>query len=230
LRACQTICRSARRDHRGGELSREVWRAWSAGTINDAEAQAAAERIHARRLGGLLARSAFPKHRLQRSPDRWASIQRRRRLAASGPLPPQLALHFTTGELAVLRIVGDEVREHGACSLHIDAIAARAGVCRTTAQNAVREARALGLVTVEERRRRGMPSLTNIIRVIRSEWRVWLRLGSKRGVGFKTLNSTVSRFSEKGKQRGQSSEPRGSCVHPVTSRSSSRPPSQENRR
>jgi hypothetical protein len=48
--------------------------------------------------------------------------------------------HFTTGELAVLRIVGDEVRQHGACALYIDAIAARAGVCRTTAQNAIREA------------------------------------------------------------------------------------------
>jgi hypothetical protein len=65
----------------------------------------------------------------------------------------------------VLRIVGDEVRQHGAYALYIDAIAARAGVCRTTAQNAIREARALGFVTVEERRRRGQPSLTNIIRV-----------------------------------------------------------------
>jgi len=36
-------------------------------------------------------------------------------LAASGPLPPQLASHFTTGELTVLRIVGDEVKAHGVC-------------------------------------------------------------------------------------------------------------------
>jgi hypothetical protein len=48
--------------------------------------------------------------------------------------------------LAVLRIVGDEVQAHGLCGLHIDAIAARAGVGRTTVQNALREARDLGLV------------------------------------------------------------------------------------
>ena len=50
---------------------------------------------------------------LQRSPDRQRSIERRRRLAASEPLLPQLASRFTTGELAVLRIVGDEVKAHG---------------------------------------------------------------------------------------------------------------------
>jgi hypothetical protein len=37
-------------------------------------------------------------------------------------------------------IVGDECRGHGCCTLHIDAIAARAGVHRTTVQNALREA------------------------------------------------------------------------------------------
>jgi hypothetical protein len=154
----------------------------------------------------LLARSAFPKRRTQRSPNKQRNIERRRRLAASGPLPPQLAAHFTTGEFAVLRIVGDEVRQHGACALYIDAIAARAGVCRTTAQNAIREVRALGLVTVEERRRRGQPSLTNIVRVISSAWLAWLRIGPK-GPGFKLLNSTVSRSSEQAQHRG-SREPR----------------------
>ena len=39
-----------------------------------------------------------------------------------------------TGELAVLCIIGDECRTHGTCCLHIDAMAARAGVCRSTAQ------------------------------------------------------------------------------------------------
>jgi hypothetical protein len=53
----------------------------------------------------------------------------------------------------MLRIIGDEVLARG-CDLHIDAIAARAGVCRTTTQNALRMARQLGL-TLQERRRRG---------------------------------------------------------------------------
>jgi hypothetical protein len=39
----------------------------------------------------------------------------------------------------VMRIVGDECRAKGFCDLHIDAIAARAGVHRTTVQNALRE-------------------------------------------------------------------------------------------
>jgi hypothetical protein len=204
------------------ELGREVWAAWSAGTLSDAEAQEAAERIQARRRVAPVPtapperRSVFPKHRTQRSPDRQRSIERRRRLAASGPMPPQLAAYFTTGELAVLRIVGDECRAHGLCSLHIDAIAARAGVCRTTAQNAMREARALGLVTVEERRRRGQPSRTNLVRVISGEWRTWLRLGA--GVGFKRLNSTDNRYSEE--EQGRVGQRKRGEASPAPARSS----------
>jgi hypothetical protein len=46
-----------------------------------------------------------------------------------------------------MRIVGDEVKRHGACSLYIDAIAAMAGMHRTTVQNALKQARRLGLIT-----------------------------------------------------------------------------------
>ena len=46
-------------------------------------------------------------------------------------------------------------------------IAALAGVSRSTTQNALRAARRLGLIEVKERRRRGLPSLTNVIKVIR---------------------------------------------------------------
>jgi hypothetical protein len=84
--------------------------------------------------------------------------------------------------------VGDEVLARGFCDLHIDAIAARAGVCRTTTQNALRMARMLGMITVQERRRRGQKSLTNIIRIVSAEWQSWLR----RGRGFKNSNTTVN--------------------------------------
>ena len=47
-------------------------------------------------------------------------------LAASGPMPPALAAHFTVGQLAVLRIVGDEVRANGSCALTLAEIGARA--------------------------------------------------------------------------------------------------------
>jgi hypothetical protein len=93
-----------------------------------------------------------------------------------------------------MRIIGDECRAHGCCALHIDAIAARAGVHRTTVQNALREAQSRGqvpgspIISVQERRRRGQRSLTNIIRIVSREWRDWLHKGPSRstmGVGSK---------------------------------------------
>jgi hypothetical protein len=95
-------------------------------------------------------------------------------------MPPTLACKFTTSELAVLRIVGDAVREGGCCTLCIDAIAARAGVCRRTAQNAIRTAAGLGLLTVQERRMQGQKNLPNVLRVVSREWAAWLRIGCKK--------------------------------------------------
>ena len=178
-------------------LNAEVWAAWRAELIDDATAQAAAEAIQARRKGqgspnapmakGRNAPSTTqPRPRRQQSPDRRASIERQRRLVASGPLPPAMAARFTWGEQAVMRIVGDECRQYGTCTLHVDAIAARAGVHRTTVQNALREAQGRGavpgapLVHVQERRRKGQRSLTNIVRVVSVEWLTWLRRGPRR--------------------------------------------------
>jgi len=95
-------------------------------------------------------------------------------------MPPALAARFTQAEMAAFRIVSDEVRHHGVCGLHIDAIAARAGTCRTTVKNALREARRLNLVTVQERRRRGQKSLTNLVRIVSPEWMAWIRIGGKK--------------------------------------------------
>ena len=203
------------------DLGREVWAAWRAGAIDDGTAQAAAEAIQARRrveakptgaaraLRAPFLGEAKPRPRRQQSPDRRASIERRRRLVASGPLPPAMAARFTWGEQAVMRIVGDECRQHGCCALHIDAIAARAGVHRTTVQNALREAQGRGpipgqpIVTVQERRRRGQRSLTNIIRIVSTEWTDWLRkgrrpLGSNCTMTVKNLSSTDTSKKESG--------------------------------
>jgi hypothetical protein len=139
--------------------------------------------------------------RPQRSPDRQASIERRRHLAASGPMPPALAAKFTQAEMAAFRIVSDEVRHHGICALHIDAIAARAGTCRTTVKNALREARRLNLVAVQERRRRGQRSLTNIIS---REWRDWLAKGG--GVRKSTTTDVSSEPQTKNRGLGGSWE------------------------
>ena len=205
-------------------LAQEVWAAHGAGLIDDGSATSALEAIQARRkakpdgVGAPLqangraldgAPTPKPRPRRQQSPDRRASIERRRRLVASGPLPPAMAARFTWGEQAVMRIVGDECRQHGCCALHIDAIAARAGVHRTTVQNALREAQGRGpipgqpIVTVQERRRRGQRSLTNIIRIVSTEWTDWLRkgrrpLGSNCTMTVKNLSSTDTSKKESG--------------------------------
>jgi hypothetical protein len=116
--------------------------------------------------------SIFRPRRLQRPPQRSKAIERRRTLAASGPLPPRLAGKFTTGAMAVLKVVADATRGNGAqCIKSVAEIAARAGVCHRLAQYAERE----GLLTVQERPQRGQPNLVNIVRIICADWLTWLR-------------------------------------------------------
>ena len=170
-------------------LSRSIWQTIGAGTVADDDAQVLAERLHARRsvlrgeikpVGIPAGRpSIFPPKRLQWAAKRPVAIARRRHLAASGPMPPALACKFTVSELAVLRIVGDEVRQHGHCDRCVDEIAARAGVCRSMVKNTIRTAARLGLLTVEERRREGRRNLPNVVRIVSKEWTSWLARGGR---------------------------------------------------
>src|SRR5215207_8048737 len=202
-------------------LSKAIWQGLTAGAVGDDDAQALAERLHARRslIRGEIKPvsipvgrpSIFPPRRPQKAPKRPVAIARRRHLAASGPMPPALACKFTVGELAVLRIVGDEVRRHGYCDRSIGELAARAGCGRTTAQNAIREAARLGLVTVQERRREGRKNDTNVIRIISKEWTMWLARGGRANgpkaqppIGFKKANPTDKAYKN---QRSRMSEP-----------------------
>ncbi|WP_238296571.1 hypothetical protein [Methylobacterium soli] len=196
------------------ELSRQVWQAHASGAVDDAAAQSLAERLHERR-GSIRAGivpvgvpagsvSLFPPRRRPVSPDRIASRDRRRLLACSGPMPPALASRFTTGELAVLRIVADEVSEKGVCGLCIDAIAARAGVCRRLAQNAIRLAEGDGLLTIQERRHQGRRSDPNLLRIISREWQAWMRRARRnqpKGGGCKSLHPTDKRVLTPGMNR-----------------------------
>jgi hypothetical protein len=184
------------------DLSRAIWQGWGANAVTDDQAQELASLIHARKqvmrgevkpVGIPPGRpSIFPPRRVQRAPIRSVAIARRRHLAASGPLPPSLACKFTVGELAALRIVTDEVREKGHCDRTLGEIAARAGIGRTTAQNALRVAATLGLLTVQERRREGQKNLPNVVRIVSREWQLWIKRGGQRngpqgskGIGFK---------------------------------------------
>src|SRR4029453_12586990 len=131
-------------------LSSLLWKAYAAGQVTEAEASALSQAIELKRA---LPPAQKPVQRhfgsRPRSP---ASMERRRRWAASGALPPALASRFTTAENAVLAVIAAEHVKHGRCTLTIDHIAALAGVGRTTVKNALREAQRQGLPRIEERR------------------------------------------------------------------------------
>jgi hypothetical protein len=123
--------------------------------------------------------SFFPKRKPQaKSPDLRVSYERRAELASLRPLPSKLERKFTMGARAVLKIVADEVRAKGLCMLYLGEIAARAGVCITTARNTIRDASFMGLVTIQERKQYKQPNKSNIIRIISAEWRDWIKSGN----------------------------------------------------
>jgi hypothetical protein len=198
-------------------LARLLWQGHAAGAVADDEAQRLAELLHAKKAVVRAAHepvglpqgrpSIFPPRRPQRAPRRPEAIARRRRLASSGPLPPALACRFTVGQLATLRIIGDEVRHHGRCDRTLAEIAARAGVCRSIVQAAVREAARLGLVTVEERRRQGQVNLPNVVRILSREWTAWLTRGPKGAatIGFKKSDPTDTRQGKRLSEVGSAS-------------------------
>ena len=154
-----------------------------------------------------------------------ASMERRRRWAASGRLPPGLAARFTLAEQAVLALVAAEVVRRKDCRLSVPNLAAVTGVAETTVRNAIREARKLGLLTVEERQITGFRNDTNIVRIISPEWTAWLRLArtrhplskfgssasaaSAQGVGCKSANRTPTEVLDLGKSR--KTEPKKGC-------------------
>lgn len=178
-------------------LARAVWKAVGADQLTWDKAGTLSEAIEARRADRRTApltgahRSAqakpwspsiFPPRREQparRHPER---IERRETLAFSGVLPPALLSGWTMARMAILRIVGDEVRDQGACELTLAEIAARAGTCRTMARMTLRQAAERGLVLIEERRRPGMKNLPNRVRIISAEWRTWLKRGLQNAV------------------------------------------------
>jgi hypothetical protein len=159
------------------------WRAYANGELTDDEAQSLAELARDRQ------RPPPPKplpprqaRRAPRSPDRQRSLERRRRLSAAGMMPPGLAAQFTVGERAALYVIAQEVKRRGQCDLYIDQIAAFAGVCRTTARNALRIAKRLGLIQIDERRLSRRYNDANRVTIVSREWCAWLAHGQKQSV------------------------------------------------
>src|SRR3954464_6644855 len=177
------------------KVSALLWRAYAAGHVTEAEASALSEAIEARRALPAISKPA--QRRLGSRPRTPASLERRRRWASSGAMPPAIASRFTLAEQAVLGVVAAEVVKHGACTLPISNVAALAGVSETTVRNAIREARQLGLVHVEERRVSAWRNLPNRLTITSREWCSWLAMRRK-GVG---ANSYIPRIQESKKGR-----------------------------
>jgi hypothetical protein len=120
---------------------------------------------------------------------------RKRMLGGSSALPDTLRHHFTEGERAVLCVVAGEIKRHGICDLTIDEIGDRAGVARTTVQNAMHEGRRLCLLKITERSVRGCKSKTNLVEIISHEWMVWIKRApsAARRIGSTFKNASSSK-------------------------------------
>ncbi|MCJ2109976.1 helix-turn-helix domain-containing protein [Methylobacterium sp. E-025] len=174
-----------------------MWKAFGAGHLSEAEAEALSSLIEARQVSSGSGKNlpagqgmaispipsagltGVPRSRTGSRPRTDASMARRRRWAASGRLPPAIAARFTLAEQAVLSLVAAETVRRNDCRLAVGHLAAIVGVAETTVRNAIREARKLGIVTVEERRVTGFRNDTNVVRIVSAEWTAWLRLARK---------------------------------------------------
>src|SRR4051794_30595434 len=117
------------------KVSALLWRAYAAGQVSEDQASELSEVIEARRALPAVQKTA--RRRPGSRPRSGASMERRRRWAASGALPPALAARFTLAETAVLAVVGAEHRRRGDCRLTNKEIADVAGVSITTVKNAL---------------------------------------------------------------------------------------------
>ena len=158
------------------KVSALLWKAYAAGSVSESDAADLSTLIEARKTAGVRQGDA-PRRLVGSRPRSPGHMERRRRWAASGCLPPALAARFTLAEQAALAVMAAEHRRRGDCRLTNKEIADVAGVSLTTVKNALRAARALGLISVEERRLSAFRNAPNIVRIVSPEWRAWLRLG-----------------------------------------------------
>src|SRR6185503_21032381 len=98
------------------KVSALLWKAYAAGQVTEADASALSETIELKRA---LPPAPKPVQRrlIGSRPRSPASLERRRRWAASGALPPALAARFTLAETAVLAVIAAEVLQHSRCTL-----------------------------------------------------------------------------------------------------------------
>lgn len=162
-------------------VSVALWQAFGAGQITEAEAATLSGLIEARKALPVVTRVA--PRRVGSRPRTDASLERRRRWAASGRLPPAIASRFTTAEVAVLAVVAAESVKHGRCALAHGHLAAVAGVSVSSVKRAIRAARDFGMIDVTVRRVSAFRNDTNVVAIVSPEWLAWMRLARQEGGG-----------------------------------------------
>ncbi|MDK4714672.1 hypothetical protein [Rhizobium sp. CNPSo 4039] len=162
-------------------------RYFETGQGTKAASKAYEKQSSARAAERVVAKARRPVTSEQRSKE----IQRRRKWASAGNMPPEIRGCYSEAERAALGVIADRCRKKGFCDLCLDEIARLAGVGRTSVQNAVRKARSKGTehISVRERPQRFGKSLTNIIKIVSLSWRGWIG----RAIGFKSLNASVTK-------------------------------------
>ncbi|KQT51175.1 hypothetical protein ASG43_21460 [Aureimonas sp. Leaf454] len=159
-------------------LTRVLTDAWvlsADGKLNDDEAAEVERAVRARQQPGARREVIGRRGPSRRTEEQRAgALARRRLLAASGALPPDVAARFSVAEQAVLMVVAVEVARRGDCRMSVGELSARAGCSQRSAQNAVRKAASAGLISVEARKVARRRNDTNVLRVIDRAWRRWL--------------------------------------------------------
>ena len=74
----------------------------------------------------------------------------RRFLASTVVVPPDVAEHLNMDALAVLAVIRNEAQTTGKCTLPVARIAERANIGRAKARAAIRLAKGLGLIAIED--------------------------------------------------------------------------------
>lgn len=114
------------------------------------------------------------RYKRNENPD--ASTKLRRMLGGkSFSLPPEICKMFTEGQRAVLHVIANVVKQNGCCDWPRDKIAFQAGVSRRTMQYTIKKASSLGFLSIQYRRLAPNRNDTNIIRLVCSVWKSWLK-------------------------------------------------------
>ncbi|MDO9417959.1 hypothetical protein [Pararhizobium sp.] len=149
-----------------------------------------ATKAYVRQSASLYADRVVTRARKQRptSEQRAKEVRRRRSWGGGGNMPARVRENYTEAERAALSVIADQFKKKGFCDLCLDEIGNLAGVKRTSVQNALRKATSKGLAHLSVRERRPVhgKSLTNLIKIVCSEWLGWIA----RGIGFKRLNTS----------------------------------------